>query len=69
MLVPATQYPITNAHHLAIRLDVHYGLETGCHYQAAQTVRRTGRGFGAGATNEPSLWREGVQWLGAGCRS
>jgi len=43
-------------------VDVHYGLETGCHYQAAQTDRRTGRNSGAGATNESSVWCESVQW-------
>lgn len=62
MAVYTTQYFEINAHYLVIRVDVHYGLEAGCHYQAAQTDRRTGRSSGAGATNESSVWRESVQW-------
>lgn len=62
MAVHTTQYSIINAHYLVIRVDVHYGLETGCHYQAAQTDRRTGRSSGTGAANEPSVWCESVQW-------
>lgn len=53
---------VINTKFLAVRLDVHHRLETGCHYQAAQTDRRAGRSSGEGATDKPSVWCEGIQW-------